>query len=159
MMKAEIDMLAAEGLLRTGKYAEASVLIDRTRTVNGLAPVAGLGLTVTIDAAGKSTGTPVPGGASCVPRVPVAPTYTSTACGNLYEAMKWEKRMESAYAGYGIWFFDGRGWGDLPEGTALEWPVPFQEMDARGHPFYDLGGVGGRSSAAPSNYGFGSGNR
>jgi hypothetical protein len=159
MTKAEIDMLAAEGLLRTGKFAEAATLIDRTRTVNGLAPVSGLGLTVTIDPAGKSTGTPVPGGAACVPRVPVAPAYTSTACGNLYEAMKWEKRMESAYAGYGIWFFDGRGWGDLPEGTALEWPVPFQEMDARTHPFYDIGGVGGRSAAAPSNYGFGSGNR
>jgi len=159
MTKAEIDMLAAEGLLRTGQFEAAATLIDKTRTTNGLAAVSGQGLTVTIEANGKSTGTPVPGGAACVPRVPVAPTYTTTACGNLFEAMKWEKRMESAFSGYGIWFFDSRGWGDLPENTALEWPVPFQEMDARSHPFYDFGGSGGRSSAAPSNYGFGSGNQ
>ena len=159
MTVTEIDMLAAEGLLRAGSFAPAATLIDKTRTANGLPAVSGLGLTVTIDATGKSTGGPVPGGAACVPKVPAAPSYTTTVCGNLFEAMKWEKRMESAYAGYGIWFFDSRGWGDLPENTALEWPVPYQEMDARRTPFYDMGGSGGRSAAAPSNYGFGTGNR
>ena len=159
MTVTEIDMLAAEGLLRAGSFSAAATLIDKTRTVNGLPAVSGLGLTVTIDAAGKTTGGPVPGAAACVPKVPAPPAFTSTVCGNLFEAMKWEKRMESAYAGYGVWFFDSRGWGDLPENTALEWPVPYQEMDARRTPFYDLGGLGGRSAAAPSNYGFGSGNR
>mgnify|MGYP003291237819 CR=1 FL=1 len=58
------------------------------------------------------------------------------------EAMKYEKRLETAYTTYGAWFFDSRGWGDLPVGTPLEWPVPFQELDARLLPLYNLGGVG-----------------
>jgi hypothetical protein len=73
--------------------------------------------------------------------------------------MKWEKRMETAYTTYGAWFFDSRGWGDLPEGTALEWPVPFQELDARISQLYNLGGAGGQAAAGPSTYGFGSGSR
>ena len=60
---------------------------------------------------------------------------------------------------YGAWFFDSRGWGDLPEGTPLEWPVPNQELDARLLPIYNLGGVGQPSSAGTSTYGYGSGNR
>jgi hypothetical protein len=67
--------------------------------------------------------------------------FTSTACGNILEAMKWEKRLESAYTTYGAWYFDSRGWGDLPEGTPLHWPVPVQELDARGSRL-QLGGFG-----------------
>jgi hypothetical protein len=73
--------------------------------------------------------------------------------------MKWEKRLESAYTTYGAWYLDSRGWGDLPEGTPLSWPVPFQELDARKKPIYDLGGVGQPGGAAPSLYGFGSGQK
>jgi hypothetical protein len=100
-------------------------------------------------------GTAVPGGTNCVPRVPVksGATYT-TACGNIFEAMKWEKRMETLFTGWGQWFFDSRGWGDLPEGTPLEYPVPYQEMDARAKPFYNLGGVGGLSAAPVGTYGY-----
>ena len=49
--------------------------------------------------------------------------------------------------------FAARGWGDLPEGTPIQWPVPYQEMDARAEPFYALGGVGQPGSAGPGNYG------
>jgi hypothetical protein len=87
--------------------------------------------------------------------VPVGPNYTSTACGDILEAMKWEKRMETAYTTYGAWYLDSRGWGDLPVGTPLSWPVPFQELDARQRPIYDLGGSGGQAAAGPSTYGFG----
>ena len=48
---------------------------------------------------------------------------------------------------------DGRGWGDLPEGTAYEYPVPYQEMQSRQRPSYNLGGGFG-SSAGKSTYGF-----
>jgi hypothetical protein len=99
----------------------------------------------------------VPGGASCVPRVPVGPSFTTTACGNIMEAMKWEKRMETAYTTYGAWFFDSRGWGDLALGTAIQWPVPNQELDARVLPIYNLGGVGQVGGAPASTYGYGSG--
>jgi hypothetical protein len=90
-----------------------------------------------------------------------ARAYIATKCGDMLEAMKWEKRMESAYAGYGIWYFDGRGWGDLPEGTPIHWPVPWQEKDARVEPFTPvLGGVGRPGgSPASTTYGFGTGDR
>lgn len=151
MTKAEIDMLAAEGLLRTGEGAQAAALIDVTRTRNGLPSLVAAGAT-SMDAI-------IPGGAQCVPRVPQPPSFTTTACGTVFEAMKWEKRMETAYTHWGAWFFDMRGWGDLPEGTALHWPVPVEELDTRRLPTYDLGGVGGTDAAGPSTYGFGSGNR
>ena len=148
--KAENDMLAAEGFIRTGNIAAAAALIDRTRTAAGLPALSGTVTTAT---------QPVPGGANCVPRVPAAPTFITTACGNIFEAMKWEKRMETAYTTYGAWFFDARGWGDLPEGTPVHWPVPNQELDARLLPIYDVGGVGRPGGAGPSSYGYGSGSR
>ena len=142
MSRTEIDMLAAEGYLRKNNFAAAAALIDRSRVAAGLPSVAGI-----------ANGTdPVPGGAACVPRVPVA--SGGTTCGNLFEAMKYEKRMETAFTGYGQWFFDSRGWGDLVKDTPLEMPVPWQEMDARNHPFYGLGGAAGASAAAPGTYGF-----
>ena len=67
--------------------------------------------------------------------------------------MKWEKRMETVYTGYAQWFFDGRGWGDLVQGTAFEFPVPYPELAARSRPYYGLGGGLG-SSAARGTYGF-----
>jgi hypothetical protein len=47
--------------------------------------------------------------------------------------MKWEKRVETSFTGYAQWFLDARGWGDLVEGTVLEWPVPWEELFARGN--------------------------
>jgi hypothetical protein len=147
---AEVNMLAAEGYLRTGNIPAATALIDKTRVPAGLPALTGVITTAT---------DPVPGGASCVPRVPVGPNFTSTACGNVFEAMKWEKRMETAYTFYGDWYLDSRGWGELAEGTPLSWPVPFQELDARKMSIYDLGGAGQPGGAPPSIYGFGTGQR
>lgn len=142
--KAEMDMLAAEAHLRANNFAQAATLINTWRTRAGLQPV------------GVTDGTsPIQGGAAnCVPRVPVGPNFNTTACGNIWEAMKYEKRMETAYTGYGQWYFDSRGWGDLPEGTAVHWPTPNQELDARLKPLYNLGGIGGRDAAARGTYGF-----
>jgi hypothetical protein len=140
MGKTEIDMLAAEGYIRKGSYASAAALINKSRTAAGLPAVLA-------QADGGLSGS------SCVPRVPTSAGNT-TQCGDLMEAMKWEKRMETAYTGYGQWFFDSRGWGDLAEGTPIEWPVPVQERDARTLPTYNLGGLGGASAAAKGTYGF-----
>ncbi len=118
---AETDMLAAEAYLRTGNIPAAATLIDKTRLRAGLPSVAGI----------TSLTQQVPGGNSCVPRVPQAPSFTSTACGTIFEAMKWEKRVETSFTGYAQWYVDSRGWGDLTEGTALHWPVPYQELFAR----------------------------
>lgn len=130
--KTEIDMLAAEGYIRASNFAAAALLIDISRLRNGLPSVVGVGAGV------------VPGGAACVPKLP------NGACGTLLDAMKYEKRMETAFTGYAVWFSDSRGWGDLPANSVIEWPIPYQEMQARGKPYYD----GTRVFAGPSTYGF-----
>jgi hypothetical protein len=135
----ENDMLAAEGYIRAGNFAAAIPLINKSRTRAGLPA-----LTVI-----SSLTDQVPGGSACVPRVPQAPNYTTTACGNIMEAMKWEKRTETNLVGYAQWFIDSRGWGDLAQGTPLEWPVPYQELFARIKPSYTTSGV-----AAKGTYGF-----
>lgn len=142
MSVAENDLLAAEGYLRTSRIPQAAALIDKTRVRAGLPSVAGI----------TSATQPVPGTTqNCVPRVPQPPTYTTVACGNIFEALKWEKRNETSFTGYGQFFFDNRGWGDLPEGTVLEWPVPWQELYARLNlNLYSTT----NSRAAKSNYGF-----
>lgn len=143
MTKAEMDLLAAEGYLRTGNVAAAVALINVSRVAKGGLPALALTDTVSL----------IPGNA-CVPRVPdPATNFKSARCGTVWDALKWEYRLENAYIAYGAWFFAARGWGDLPEGTAVHWPVPFQEMDARQQAFYDMGGVGAPGGAARGNYG------
>jgi hypothetical protein len=149
MTRAEIRLLAAEGYIRTGNIAAATARIDSSRfLIAGLPALTGV-LTDTI--------APVPGASACVPHVPDAAAasgaYKASKCGNLWDALKWEYRMETAYTGYGMWYFAGRGWGDLPQGTALYWPVPYQEMDTRAQTFYSAGGVGGVGGAPNGNYG------
>lgn len=143
MTRAEMNGLIAEGAIRRGLWATAVQYIDSSRVRNNLPSVAGI----------ANLTDPVPGGAACVPRVPAPPNFTSTVCGNIMEAMKWEYRMETAYTGYGMWYFTGRGWGDVPEGTPVHHPVPFQELDVRSQPLYNIGGVGGVGGAARGRYG------
>ena len=148
-VKAQNDLLLAEAHLRlpTPDIAEAARLIDLTRVPNGLPALVGQVATLN---------DPVPGGGSCVPRVPTRATSPrATVCGNIMEAMKWEYRMETMYLSWISQYFASRGWGDLPEGTPIHWPVPYQEMDARRHPFYNMGGVGRTGGAVGvGTYGF-----
>lgn len=141
--KAEMNLLAAEGHLRLGDLGAAASLIDLTRVARGQLPA--------LSGAVTSLTQPVPGGAACVPRVPV-PTG-GTRCGDIREALKWEKRLETAFTGFAQWYFDSRGWGDLVEGTAWEMPVPFEELATRLKPPYFLG-AGFPSSAPRGTYGF-----
>ena len=140
MSKTEMDMLAAEGYIRTGNLPAAIALVNVTRVRNGLDPI-GTVASATVPYSSNL--------ATCVPRVPQAPSFTVTACGSLLEAMKYEKRMETAFTGYFIMFSDNRGWGDLVSGTPLEWPVPYQEMQARQKPYYN-----GINRATTSTYGY-----
>jgi len=142
-LKAENDLLAAEGYLRTGNIAAAAAKIDRTRVGTGGLPA----LTGVVTSATQA----VPGGANCVPQVPTG--SGTVACGNIFEAMKYEKRIETMFSSFGRFWIDSRGWGDLVEGTPLEFPVPYQEMQSRQKPFYLLG-PGFGSAAAKGVYGF-----
>jgi hypothetical protein len=148
MTKAEIDLLEAEGQLRKGNFAAAAALINKTRTANGLPALVDLNNT-----------SPVPGGTNCVPKVPVSP-YNVIACGNMFEALKWEKRIETAYTHFAPWFLDGRGWGDLAQDTPLYWAVPYQDLLARGvlpNEVYSTGagvGTAAGSAAVKGTYGW-----
>lgn len=139
MSATEISMLAAEGYLRASNFGAAMTLINASRVRNNLAPISGI----------TSLTQPIGTGAGCIPQVPQAPNFTTTSCGNIWEAMKYEKRMETAFTGYMVWFTDSRGWGDLIATTPLEWPVPYQEMNARQQPFYN-----GNTAAPVGTYGF-----
>jgi hypothetical protein len=154
MTRAEIRLLAAEGYLRAGNVAQAALLIDSSRVGKGrLVRLASFVNDTLTPVTGADT-TGAVGGRSCTPRVPdAAQAYKKTKCGNIWDALKWEYRMETAYTGYGMWYFAARGWGDLPEGTAVHWPVPYQEMQVRAEPFYGLGGVAQVGGSAPGNYG------
>lgn len=140
MTKAEVDLLQAEGLYRQGNFAAAGALVNITRTRNGLPAI------TTFDA-----NTAVPGGATdCVPKVPVAP-FNVVACGKLLDALKYEKRIETAYTHYAPWFLDGRGWGELPKDTPLFWAVPYQDLQARGRSTADIYGTGPGPGNAPGS--------
>lgn len=162
--RAENDMLAAEGYLRKSDVASALPLINRYRTraklpaivaamVSDQVPGAIYARDSIYDSGGKFVRdtvrfvAAVPGKANCVPRVPLP--SGGTACGTVFEAMKWEKRTETAFTGYAQWFMDSRGWGDLVRGTPLEWPVPYQELFVRVKPSYTT-----TRTAAIGTYGF-----
>ena len=130
---AEMDFLAAEAYFRTNRVDMAVDIINDYRTANGLNET---------NAAGLNT--------SCVPKLP------SGACGNLFEMLKWEKRLETWGVGLmsAPWYFDGRGWGDLYRGTPLQLPIPavdLQVVTGETAP-YTFGGVGGPSASPGSSY-------
>lgn len=145
--KAELDLLQAEGQYRKGNYAAAAALINNTRVANGgLPPITAFDAT-----------SPVPGGTNCVPKVPQGPAFSTVACGSMFEALKWEKRIETAYTHFAAWFLDMRGWGDLPEGTGVHWPAPFEDLQARGRAgagIYSTGGSGNYGAAPKGTYGW-----
>lgn len=116
----EMKFIRAEALWRLGRAAEAAALINPTRVAAGLRPV---------DAAG------VPAGRDCVPR-----TETG-ACGSLFDAIQYEKRMELFPSTADINFYDARGWGKLLPGTPLHFPVIGRELITRGLPYYTFGGT------------------
>jgi hypothetical protein len=151
MTLAEIDMLQAEGLIRKGSFSAAAALINKTRTTFQGNP--NLPAITTFD--GTS---PVPGGADCVPKVPVNVTPGSggtVQCGNMFEAMKYEKRIEGLMIAFMQFFFDGRGWGDLPDGTPYDWAPPYQDLLARGRVGTQIYSTGGPyHSAVRGGYGW-----
>jgi hypothetical protein len=133
---AELDLLQAEGHIRKQTFAAAAPLINKTRSAAGLPAITGFDNTA-----------PVPGGSDCVPKVPLSAVQsggstTTLTCGNLMEAMKYEKRIETLYTHLAGWWLDSRGWGDLPEGTGTCWAPPYDELRARSLPVYSTGGFG-----------------
>lgn len=175
MTVAEISLLEAEGQIRKGNLGAAAALIDRTRAAcgpggvpvgcsprpagNGLPGEPGGGMPRLSGVIG-ALDTPVPGGAACVPRVPVNARSEgggTTKCGDIFEALKWEKRIETMLTNFAAWFFDARGWGDLVVDTPVHWAPPYEDLLARGYPearIYSTGGLNPTGGAGRSGYGW-----
>jgi len=158
MTVAEMDMLQAEGLYKIGgSDAAVAALVNKTRTrgmdtlqgfacpTGGCARGGGLPAALAVRTS-LATGT-MP---TCVPKVPTS-AAGALVCGDLWEALKYEKRIETAYTHFAPWYFDSRRWNDLPKDTPLFWPVPFQELQARGRPVSALYGTGLGSGNAPNS--------
>ncbi len=126
----EQDLLRAEALIRLGRAAEAVPLINLTREANGGLPP------VTIDGPPDENG--------CVPQ-----KFDGT-CGSLWDALRYEKRLEML--GVDAWaaWYDTRGWGALPEGALLHFPVPARELEILELPMYTTGGTN-PGAAGPRN--------
>jgi hypothetical protein len=125
---AELDLLRAEGLIRLNRAAEAIPFINKTRVANGQLPA------VTIDGA--------PGVApDCVPR------RMDGSCGSLWDALRYEKRIETAGLEGGLHYYDARGWGALPVNTMIHLPMPVVDLELLQIPIYTFGG--GQAGSAP----------
>jgi hypothetical protein len=128
----EMSLLKAEALFHQGNLSGAADIINETRTAAGLNAT---------DASGTNT--------SCVPKLP------DSSCGDLWEMLKWEKRVEATFKGpFGApWFFDGRGWGDLWKDTWIQLPIPCGEAQVlQLLPCESYGGPGGEWGAPLSTY-------
>ena len=124
---AEMDFLKAEAYYRAGDMGSVVDIINSYRVPNGELPA--------VTASGVS-------GARCTPRT------ASGACADLWETMKYEKRMEVWLTSPGDAFFDDRGWGDLTSGTAIQFPVPAAELETLLMDVYTFGGGGENSAPA-----------
>lgn len=99
----ELDFIEAEALYRLGDRAGAMAIVNRTRTTGGLP-------------AFTDPGGVAPGGARCVPK------RADGTCGDLWDALAYEKRIEVFHYGGFTEFLDDRAWGDLVPGTFLDFP-------------------------------------
>lgn len=126
LLTTELDLLIAEAMLRAGDGAGAAALIDKSRVTNGGYP----------SAAGAAIGDPSD------PRSPLAGS-------SLWAMLKYEKGIECVQTGFGIDYFDNRGWGDLVAGTPEHAPIPAEELEVLQLPLYTFGGGG--DGSAPGN--------
>jgi hypothetical protein len=128
--RTEMDMLKAEGLVRTGQAASAIALINKTRQANGKLPP------ITIDGP--------PDIAGCVPR------KTTGLCGGLWDALRYEKRIEGAGVDGQVSYWDARGWNTLAENSFIQFPIPGRELEIQRLPIYTYGGGGPGSAPTPT---------
>jgi hypothetical protein len=124
---AEMDLLKAEALIRLNRAAEAVPLINKTRVANGELPP------VTVDGPPNEPG--------CVPR------KMNGQCGSLWDALRYERRIELLGVSGVLAFFDARGWQTLPENSITQLPVPGRELTTLQLDLYTFGGPGGQASA------------
>jgi hypothetical protein len=80
-------------------------------------------------------------GATCVPR------RDNGVCGDLMTDVRYERMLELIAYNVLRWFADSHGFGLLPDGSPLHFPVPGNVLDMHGMAHYTYGGVGESRSA------------
>jgi len=128
--RTELDLLKAEALIRLDRATEALPLIDATRVANGELPP------VTLSGP--------PDVAGCVPR------KLNGACGSLWDALRYEKRIEGAGTDGQVAWFDARGWTALMKNSIVHFPIPGRELEVVRKPLYSMGGGGDGSAPDPA---------
>lgn len=129
MTAKELEFLVAEANYRLGNAEATMATVNKYRTENGELPPF------------TSVSERAPGGERCVPQLP------DGSCGTLWDAYKYEKRVELFHYGLGTEYFDDRGWGDLVTNTWQQLPIPGGELDILLMEMYTFGGPGGESAA------------
>lgn len=114
----ELEFLEAEALYRLGDRQGAMAVVNGSRSIGGLP--------LFTDPDGQA-----PGGDRCVPQTP------DGSCGDLWEALKYEKRIELFHYGPFTEYLDDRGWGDLVQGTFRELDRPDVSLGDLLAEFYD----------------------
>jgi hypothetical protein len=118
--KAEIDLMKAEAYYFKGDLETAAEYVSLTRANGSLEPIGPEG----------------DQSADCVPR------KTDGTCGNLYDAIVYERTVEGAGQDGLRTFLDSRGLGRLVQGTIIHLPLSIDELIALNRPSYTYGGVG-----------------
>lgn len=135
LTRTEMDLLKAEALIRTGNLAAAVPLINKTRVgVAGTAAGSYGGNLPAVDVNGPPKATAAQQ-ASCVPR------HVDGTCGDLMDAMMWEKRLEVMSTDPIVNWSDWRAWGKFRNGTWLHYPIHSRELFTLGLPYYTYGGA------------------
>ncbi len=123
----EMNLLLAEAEYRLGNLQAAADLINLSRTRSA---ALGGGELPAVTTSGP------PPGPSCVPR------RYDNSCGDLFDALVYERRIQLFGREGIIDWGDIRGFGCMLEGSLLEMPVPANDLILSGVPVYTLGGVG-----------------
>jgi hypothetical protein len=125
MTPEEQDLLKAEAYMRLDQPALAVPLINRTRTdvLKANLPA--------VTVAGPTQSYP-----QCVPHS----FANAEKCGDLWDALLWEKRMEQMGTDSFLNWTDWRSFGYLAPGTPVYFPPSYREMAQLGYPYYTYGG-------------------
>jgi len=126
VLKAEVDLMRAEGLLRTGgSRAKVQNLINNTREERGELPPA-------------TSSNPIGSWEDPIKNGYPSNGYTDVS---LWSMLKYEKTIEQYATATGLSYFDKRGWEDLVAGTPLQFPLPGGELVTLQLDQYTFGGT------------------
>jgi hypothetical protein len=135
----ENRLYKAEALMRLNRVQEAIPLINVTRTRQQSRN--GVVWATNLPPLDPVTGAVPEVDGACVPR------RTDGTCGDVWDALMYERDIELVGIEPVRAWMDRRGFGQLRTGVWTELPIPARYLVSLGVPTYTFGGIGGESSA------------